>query len=481
MQTAQKVITAYRRKRIIVCLLVALLTLGTTLAIRFISQRSVNEEYIRTAASQRVTALDNILRPLSAERATLLSLVDKPCMDIHLTLRKMAASLQTVRSVALVASGMIYCSSIFGQRQADLHQLQPALPAHHPLLLFSTDNSLLKGTPVLIQWYPASESGFDGVMLIVNIELLGTLILKEKSPLISDVSLQVGDHYFISGLGLIDKAHAPQASVIYRQRSTEFPFTININGPGAATIALEELPGELPLQDARSGRCCGVEILLRWNNPRRGEISPEVFIPIAEGDNLIIPLTRYVIAETARRLDAFPSEPHFHIAINVAARHFAHGLLLHDLHNYWFSVNPVQQLVVELTERDVLQDGDQHMAEHLHLKGVQLAIDDFGTGNSSLSWLEKLRPDVLKIDRSFTSSVGIDSVNATVTDIIIALADRLNIVTVAEGVETLEQESYLRGHGVDVLQGFYYARPMPIEAFPAWLADREGQKSEGGE
>ncbi|HCI6744132.1 TPA: EAL domain-containing protein, partial [Klebsiella variicola subsp. variicola] len=103
------------------------------------------------------------------------------------------------------------------------------------------------------------------------------------------------------------------------------------------------------------------------------------------------------------------------------------------------------------------------------------------TGNSSLSWLEKLRPDVLKIDRSFTSSVGIDSVNATVTDIIIALADRLNIVTVAEGVETLEQESYLRGHGVDVLQGFYYARPMPIEAFPAWLADREGQKSEGGE
>ena len=91
------------------------------------------------------------------------------------------------------------------------------------------------------------------------------------------------------------------------------------------------------------------------------------------------------------------------------------------------------------------------MAEHLHFKGVQLAIDDFGTGNTSLSWLEKLRPDVLKIDRSFTSSVGIDSVNATVTDIIIALANRLHIVTVAEGVETLEQENYLRSHGVDVL------------------------------
>jgi sensor c-di-GMP phosphodiesterase-like protein len=82
---------------------------------------------------------------------------------------------------------------------------------------------------------------------------------------------------------------------------------------------------------------------------------------------------------------------------------------------------------------------------------------------------------VLKIDRSFTSAVGIDSVNATVTDIIIALANRLNIVTVAEGVETLEQESYLRSHGVDVLQGFYYARPMPVEAFPAWLASGESE------
>lgn len=110
------------------------------------------------------------------------------------------------------------------------------------------------------------------------------------------------------------------------------------------------------------------------------------------------------------------------------------------------------------------------MAEHLHFKGVQLAIDDFGTGNSSLSWLEKLRPDVLKIDKSFTSAIGIDSVNATVTDMIIALAHRLKIVTVAEGVETQDQEEYLRGNGVDLLQGFYYARPMPVEDFPQWLA-----------
>jgi hypothetical protein len=93
----------------------------------------------------------------------------------------MAASLQTVRSVALVTSGIVYCSSIFGPRQADLHRLQPALPAPPSAALFERQ-LLLKGSPVLIQWYPASESGVDGVMLIVNIELLGTLILNEKSP-----------------------------------------------------------------------------------------------------------------------------------------------------------------------------------------------------------------------------------------------------------------------------------------------------------
>lgn len=222
----------------------------------------------------------------------------------------------------------------------------------------------------------------------------------------------------------MDRDAIPGERIIYHQSSSQFPFTINVSGPGASAIALNDLPAELPLaliltllmtgiawlitagrlsfsreislgiasrefalwcqplEDARSQRCCGVEILLRWNNPRRGNISPDVFIPIAEGYNLIVPLTRYVIAETARQLKLFPQDKGFHISINVAARHFANGELLRDLHHYWFSAHPIQQLVVELTERDVLQDGDRHMAEHLHYKGVQLAIDDFGTATA---------------------------------------------------------------------------------------------------
>lgn len=132
MQTAQKVITTYRRKRILVCLLVALLTLTTTLVIRFISQRSLNQQRVQMSTNKMVAAMDNILRPLAAQHVALLHLVNKPCQDVHLTLRKLAASLQTVRSIALVQSNLLYCSSIFGQRNIPIHQLQPALPTHHP-------------------------------------------------------------------------------------------------------------------------------------------------------------------------------------------------------------------------------------------------------------------------------------------------------------------------------------------------------------
>ncbi|MGU0056894.1 EAL domain-containing protein [Enterobacter hormaechei] len=125
---------------------------------------------------------------------------------------------------------------------------------------------------------------------------------------------------------------------------------------------------------------------------------------------------------------------------------------------------------MELTERDALLDVDYRIVRELHRKGVKLAIDDFGTGNSSLSWLEKLHPDVPKIDKSFTTAIGTDAVNSTVTDIIIALGQRLNIELVAEGVEpgavTLpapSQRTYFAG--------YLYARPMPLREFPQWPAE----------
>lgn len=123
-----------------------------------------------------------------------------------------------------------------------------------------------------------------------------------------------------------------------------------------------------PLLNARSQQCIGVEILLRWNNPRQGWISPDVFIPIAEEHHLIVPLTRYVMAETIRQRHVFPMSSQFHVGINVAPSHFRRGVLIKDLNQYWFSAHPIQQLILEITERDALLDVDYRIARELHRK-----------------------------------------------------------------------------------------------------------------
>ncbi|MFP2469651.1 EAL domain-containing protein [Pseudescherichia vulneris] len=512
MHTAQNLIKGYRRKRVIVCLLVAVATLLLTFGLRFISQRDLNQHLIDAYAGHAVESLDKILLPLAGERQELAGLVGQSCESVHLPIRKQAAALQTLRSIALVKSGILYCSSVFGERDVVLRQRQPSLPDPQPQLLLSTDQTLIKGSPILIQWYPVSQDGEDGVLLTINIHLLSLLLLDPQKPQIQRVIVSVGNRFYSESQGISDTLQLTGDEEVETRRSTLFPFSVSVTTPGAAALALEELPSQAPLAvilalllsavswiatagrmsftreialgierrefelycqpqlDTRNGQCCGVEILLRWNNPRLGRISPDVFIPVAERENFIAPLTRYVLSETVRQIGYFPPSPQFHISINVASSHFLQGVLLRDVSQFWFAARPQQQLVLEITERDDLQGVDYRLVRELHRKGVRLAIDDFGTGNSALSWLEQLHPDILKIDKSFTNAIGTDAVNSTVTDIIIALGQRLNIELVAEGVETAQQAHYLRHHGVPILQGYLYAKPMPLAEFPRWLA-----------
>ena len=518
MQTAQWIIRKYLRKRIAVCVIIAVGAFALTLGTRFISQSSVNQQQIDALTSHSVERLNKILRPVETQRQAMLALVGQPCMAIHLPLRKLAVTLQTVRSIALIKSGQLYCSSALGERDVAVHSLQPQLPTRQPLLALTTDHSLLKGTPILIQWYPASADGQDGVLVSINIDLISNIILEPSPPLINHISLNVGGHHFQHEAGITD-ALVSDGDIVYTRASKAFPFSVTAHSPGADQLALRNLVSELPLaiimsvlftwiawlatagrlsfsreinmgiagkefslycqpqMDARMQRCVGVEILLRWHNPRVGWVEPDVFIPIAETQNLIIPLTRYVISETAQKLHLFPKDSEFQIGINVAAPHFKNGRLLKDLHQHWFSRQPIQQLTVELTERDALHDVNYEVRSDLGNHQIKLAIDDFGTGNSSLSWLEMLHPDVLKIDKSFTSAIGTDAVNSTVTDIIIALGQRLNIELIAEGVETREQAQYLQRHGVHLLQGYLFSAPMPLADFPQWLAEQESRKN----
>ncbi|MGY5956676.1 EAL domain-containing protein [Kosakonia sp. BK9b] len=512
MQTAQRIIQGYRRKRAIFCVVIAFVALIATLSFRFISERNANQQQMLAFTQHAVQSLEKLLQPLTTTAEQLVTLAGTSCADAHPKLRKEAASLQTVRAIALVKEGILYCSSIFGYRSIPVHQLQPDLPHDKPVMMLTTDRSLLKGTPLMIIWYPVSNDGQSGVMEAINIGLLSSLMFEPQAPLITRVILRVGERYLVPDVGVTVALPSQQDEKTYQQSSAIFPFAVNISGPGASELALRQLPTQLPLAimiglltgfiawfatasrmsfsreinlglaahefelfcqplvNARTLQCTGVEILLRWHNPRQGWISPEVFIPIAEDHHLIAPLTRYVIIETQRQLVLFPDSPNFHIGINVAPSHLRHGELLKDLNQLWYSKSPHQQLVIELTERDALQDVDSRMVRELHRKGTKIAIDDFGTGNSSLAWLEKLNPDVLKIDKSYTAAIGTDAVNSTVTDMIIALGQRLHIELVAEGVEQPQQAQYLRQQEVHHLQGFLFAKPMPIGDFPTWLA-----------
>ncbi|WP_436876608.1 EAL domain-containing protein [Siccibacter turicensis] len=513
MHTAQRIIRNYRRKRLSVCISLAIAALFLTLSVRFISERNLYERQITDFSQRAILSIEALLAPLEKVGEDLAPLVGHTCTEAHLPLREQAARLQIVRAIALVDNGVLYCSSIFGARNVLLNQIQPRLPSPVQQLLLSTDQVLLKGTPVLIRWLPTSLNGQSGVMQIINIELITSLSITPDRPLIRRVLFNVGPNHLEYGS---DVRLPPEGERESRQvfPSSRYPFSVTVIGPTPEYLAWRDLPGQLPLAlilslligymawlatagrmsfsweinlglaarefevfcqpllSARTQQCVGVEILLRWNNPRQGWISPDVFIPLAEQQNLIAPLTRYVMTETVHQLHYFPADSAFHIGINVAASHFHRGAILDDVRRIWLSAHPHQQLILELTERDALPDVDHRMVRELHRYGVKLAIDDFGTGQSALSYLEKLHPDVLKIDKSFTAAIGTDAVNSTVTDIIIALGQRLNIELVAEGVETEAQAAHLKLHGVTFLQGYLYAKPMPLREFPQWLAGR---------
>ena len=508
MNTIKILTTRYRNKRVILCISMALLSLLLTLGVEFISLYTLNQQRIDGFTQQAVRKLEGILSPIASKRGELVQFLGQPCENIHLPVLKEVVSLQAVRVIALVKSGVVYCSSTFGDHNIPLKQI--SFPAHQPGLSLSVDQSLLAGPPVMLQWYPATTDGETGVIVVINIYLISALTLKPLKPWINRVAVVVGQQFYNVDSGIGTQFRQKEQEEIHSLFSKQFPFGIVVATPGASVLAQRELTSHFPLAvliallvaaltwittarwlsftreirlgiarrefelwcqpqlDARTLQCNGVEILLRWNNPRLGWIAPDVFIPIAERNNLIIPLTRYVFTETVNNLNCFPSEPQFHISINVAANHFARGLLMQDVKRYWMSATPPQQLILELTERDSLQDGDFKVLQELYSHGVRLALDDFGTGSTSLQWLELLQPDILKIDKTFTQAIGTDTVSATVIDMIIALGHRLSINLIAEGVETELQADYLRLQNVMTLQGYLYARPMPLTAFQQW-------------
>jgi PAS domain S-box-containing protein/diguanylate cyclase (GGDEF)-like protein len=233
-----------------------------------------------------------------------------------------------------------------------------------------------------------------------------------------------------------------------------------------------------PQVDLASGRIVGVEALLRWRHPERGLVPPGVFIPLAEETGLILPIGDWVLhaacMQQRRWRDAgLPLVP---VSVNLSAHQFNDqivakvGQVLDEC-----GIEP-QLLELELTESASMADADKSCALLAQLKamGIRLAIDDFGTGYSNLNYLKRFPVDKLKIDRSFVADLLDSGDDLAISRAVIAMAHGLRLTVVAEGVETAGQLALLAEQGCDIMQGYYFSRPMPAEEFGRML--REGAR-----
>jgi diguanylate cyclase (GGDEF)-like protein/PAS domain S-box-containing protein len=238
-----------------------------------------------------------------------------------------------------------------------------------------------------------------------------------------------------------------------------------------------------PQVDIVSGQIVGTEALVRWRDPEVGLVLPSSFIPVAEESGLIGPLSEWVLREACRQNKAWQDEglPPARVSVNLSARVFQQRdiakLVMQVLAET--GLEP-QYLELELTESTIMRNAEEavSMLNELHALGIGLAIDDFGTGYSSLSYLKRFPVDRLKIDRSFVSDIGVSGDDETITSAIIALAHSLKLQVIAEGVETSAQLDFLKERACDEMQGFYFAKPLSIEAISALFQGGVGREAE---
>ena len=305
-------------------------------------------------------------------------------------------------------------------------------------------------------------------------------------------SASIGATLFKGHLASIDDLMKQADLAMYKSKQTG-RNALHFFDPAMQTLLIERAALEASLRTALedhqfvlhyqpqvvdAGRVTGAEVLVRWQHPERGLVSPNNFIPLAEETGLILPLGQWVLETACAQLALWDSQPemaHLTVAVNVSAREFGE----HDYVSKVFAilsrtgVDP-KKLKLELTESLLVSNIEDVIEKMFALKakGVGFSLDDFGTGYSSLSYLKRLPLDQLKIDQSFVRDVLVDPNDAAIARTVVALAQNLGLGVIAEGVETDAQRVFLAGSGCHAYQGYLFSRPLPVDAFEVFVRGR---------
>lgn len=337
--------------------------------------------------------------------------------------------------------------------------------------------------------------GYDGVIQNAEVELAQLLSVAQQSVVLNEVSYTVA---ISSGLAEAP-THAKERDELIRlaqfarnkAKQLKQSYAIYQNGedrPYLRTLAISSaIPQAIrdesftlvyqPQVDGNTHQLVGAEVLIRWQDKNLGFISPAEFIPLAEQSGKIFAITQWVLRHSLQQLAIWHQRyPRLQLSVNLSAADLAEEQLLDVIFGELASANvSASYLTIEVTESAVVNDALKATAQLAKLRkaGVKVAIDDYGTGYSSLAQLRGMPATELKIDRSFVMELEADESDRTIVESTIQMAHKLGLKVVAEGVEDEATAHRLASYGCDLLQGYWFSKPMRTEDFMVWAANNE--------
>ncbi|GAB3266179.1 PAS domain S-box protein [Chitinimonas naiadis] len=339
---------------------------------------------------------------------------------------------------------------------------------------------------IVLENLSAPEVAADVASRIVNAMAQHFVIDGHEMFVTASVGVAVYPHDGIDATALLKNADVAMYRAKERGKNTYQFFAKEMNAQAFEHLllenslrhALERQEFELHYQPqvaTSNGSIVGVEALIRWRHPELGLVPPAQFISMAEQNGLIVPIGAWVLHEACRQGRQWLDAGHAlaHVAVNLSARQFADDHLLDTIRAALSESRlPPSMLELEITESTIMQKPQDAVTllHKLRAMGVALSIDDFGTGYSSLVSLKQYPLDNLKIDRGFVAGIPHDADDQAITEAIVAIARKMRLKVVAEGVETIEQFDFLRAAGCDIAQGYLLGRPMPAHELAAMLS-----------